>query len=410
MVAVRTGEPGGFSSQWGETMVSAALYRLRIPFKRPFGHSIVTRDHAEAIILVLQANERVGVGECVPRAYVTGETFESVWTAIRGLDLTRLWNRVELTSKAALARSVEALELPNLLGSEVLGLSAGCAVELAMLDLACKLAGWQLRELAFEMGLPPAILSEAPLDETISVPLDLQKEPQELASLVDSRLGHLKVKVGADLDMDLRRLRQCREIFGPHLSMSVDANMAWSLDDALEAAELFRPLRIAWYEEPLKKSSRHLYKVFREQARSAVMLDESACSFSQTERAIQDGHCDFINIRISKCGGYLPSLRLAALAFGSGVEFQHGTQVGQMGFLNAAGRHFTSAVKGIVACEGGPGLANLEDFPTATQIQLDWNVGHLVGISGPGIGTAPAPQKLRAYALESATWDGTSWC
>ena len=356
-------------------MVTASLHRLRIPFKRPFGHSIITRDHAEAIILVLEANGRVGVGECVPRVYVTGETFESVWSAILGLDLSELWSRVDMRSKAILARSVEQLELPRLLRSDVLGLSAGCAAELAVLDLACKLNGWQLRELAFEMGLPAAILSETPLDETISVPLDLQKEPHELASLVGSRLGHLKVKVGADLEMDVLRLRQCRQIFGPLISMSVDANMAWSFDDAIMAADLFRPFRIAWYEEPLQKSSRHQYKAFRERSSSAVMLDESACSLEQTKRAIQSGHCDFINIRLSKCGGYLPSLRLAELAARSGIKFQHGTQVGQLGFLNAAGRHFTSTVRDIVACEGGPGLANLEDFPTTTQLELDLECG-----------------------------------
>jgi hypothetical protein len=91
------------------------------------------------------------------------------------------------------------------------------------------------------------------------------------------------------------------------------------------------------------------------------------------------------------------------------VQFQHGTQVGQLGFLNAAGRQFTSIVRGIVACEGGPGLANLRDFPTTHELRLDWNLGHLVGLAGPGLGASADTDKIRTYSIRSARWTGTCW-
>jgi L-alanine-DL-glutamate epimerase-like enolase superfamily enzyme len=391
-------------------MITASLHHLRIPLHRPFGHVIATRDHAEAIVLVIEAEGASGVGECVPRPYVTGETFESVWDAIRGLDLTDVWTRVDGTSRPSLARSVEQLALPERLrAGGVLGLAAGCAVELAILDLRCKLGGWWLGELAFAMGLPAELLGEPPLPEIISVPLDLRTEPSELLHRVGSRLGHLKVKVGADLAADVRRVRECRQIFGSAISMSVDANMAWSVEEAVRAADALRPFQIAWYEEPLQVGVRHRYRELREQSGARVMLDEAACSFPQTRQAIESGSCDLVNIRLSKCGGYLASLRLAELARSAGVGFQHGTQVGQLGFLNAAGRHFTSIVTGIVACEGGPNLANLRDFPTRTRVELDWSAGHLVGLSGPGIGASHDPEKLRIYSTRAAAWDGSSW-
>jgi L-alanine-DL-glutamate epimerase-like enolase superfamily enzyme len=391
-------------------MITAALHQIRIPFRKPFGHVIATRDHAEAIVLVLEAEGAEGVGECVPRPYVTGETFDSVWDAISGLDLTDVWAAVDGASTASLAHGVEALALPERLRARaVLGLAAGCAVELAVLDLRCKLAGWRLGELAFAMGLPAELLGEPPLPEVISVPLDLRTAPRELLHLAGSRLGHLKIKVGADLAADVQRVRECREIFGAAMSISVDANMAWSVEEALEAADALRPFRIAWYEEPLEPGARDRYRELRERGGVAVMLDEAACSFDQARRAIEAGACDLVNIRLSKCGGYLASLRLAALARSAGVRFQHGTQVGQLGFLNAAGRHFTSIVKGIVACEGGPGLANLSDSPTRTKLELDWSAGHLVGLSGPGHGASHDPEKLRAYSIRSAAWDGARW-
>ena len=274
-------------------MITASLHHLRIPLRKAFGHVLATRDHAEAIILVLEAEGASGVGECVPRPYVTGETFESVWDAILGLDLTDVWTKVDGTSRSSLARSVEQLALPERLrAADVLGLAAGCAVELAVLDLRCKLAGWRLGELAFAMGLPAELLDDAPRHELISVPLDLRTEPRELAHLVGSKLGHLKVKVGADLEADVRRVRECRRIFGSTISMSVDANMAWSVDEAVRAADALRPFQIAWYEEPLQPGVRHRYRELRERAGVAVMLDEAACSFPQTRRAIEAGSCD----------------------------------------------------------------------------------------------------------------------
>jgi len=343
----------------------------------------------------------IGVGECVPRPYVTGETFDSVWDTIVRLDLGALWDKIDGTSRSGLAHTVERLALP--------GLAARCAVELALLDLRCKLAGWRLADLAFELGLPVGMLNETPLDEIISVPLDLRSEPQDLAHLVGSRLGHLKIKVGGDLASDVRRVRECRALFGTSVTMSIDANMAWSVDDTLRAADALAPSELAWYEEPLQQTQRHRYRELRERSGIAVMLDESACSYAQTKDAIDDGRCDLINIRISKQGGYIAALRIAELALRARVLYQHGTQVGQVGFLNAAGRQFTSIVRGIVACEGGPGLANLSDFPTLAKLELDWELGHLVGMSGPGVGVRPDLAKLRGYAVREALLERGRW-
>ncbi len=402
-------------------MLTATLHHLRIPFARPFGHALATRDHAEALVLVAAAPGEaaparvLGVGECVPRPYVTGETFDSAWRAITASSLSALWARLDRSSPAALAGSASSLDLPAHLRGDApgapLALAAGCAVELALLDLACRLADWRLTDLAFALELPEALVERAlALPEVISIPLDFTRQPADLAPLVGSRLGHLKIKVGADLAEDVRRVRECRQLFGPSLSMSVDANMAWGFDDALRAADALRPFDLAWYEEPLHAGDRPRYPELRQRAAIAVMLDEAACSYAQADAAIAAGACDLLNLRLSKCGGYLATLRLAARAHADGVRFQHGTQVGQLGFLNAAGRHFTSVVRGIVACEGGPGLANLTDFPTTARLALDWDAGHLVGTGGPGLGAAPDLDKLARYSVRVASWDGARWC
>lgn len=365
----------------------ASLHHLKIPLRRPFGHVLATRDHAEAIVVVLEDGGTIGVGESVPRPYVTGETFDTAWQAIRGIRVDAL--RIDATSPASLARSVEQLPLP--------GLAARCAVELALLDLHCKRAGWPLSALA--MGLPPALVSEAPLPEIISVPLDLHSEPDDLARRVGPGVGHVKIKVGAELAADVRRVAACRARFGASVTMSIDANMAWTVDETARAADALRRFDLAWIEEPLQPALRDRYPALR--VGIPIMLDESVCSVDDARRAIERRACALINIRLSKHGGFLAALRIAALAQAAGVGYQHGCQVGQLGILNAAGRHFTRTVRGIVACEGGPGLANLCDYPTRDQVELDWQRGHLVGLCGPGLGVEIDRDKLARYAVRA---------
>lgn len=388
----------------------AMLYQVAIPFHRPFGHVVATRHAAEAIVLVVEADNLIGVGECVPRSYVTGETFDTVWEAITRLDLAAAYAASDRTDAAALASSIEQLDLPTRLTVHgVPGLAATCAVELALLDLACRRTGCELAALTHAIDLPPTLVADHPLAEVISVPLDFHSEPERIAPLAERGLGHLKVKVGVDLARDVARVRECRALLGPRLSMSIDANMAWGLDEALRAADALRPYDIAWFEEPLRPDHRSLYPALRARGGVAVMLDEAACGYAQTARAIAMEACDLINIRISKCGGFLASLRLAELAHHANIGFQHGAQVGQLGFLNAAGRHFTRSIRGAVACEGGPGLANLSDFPTRRKVELDWSVGHLVGLAGPGLGVEPDVDKLRRYAVRTAAWTNGRW-
>ena len=52
----------------------------------------------------------------------------------------------------------------------------------------------------------------------------------------------------------------------------------------------------------------------RRQVKVPIMLDESLCGRIDAERAVAEDACDLFNIRLSKCGGFLPSLRLVQFA------------------------------------------------------------------------------------------------
>jgi L-fuconate dehydratase len=61
---------------------------------------------------------------------------------------------------------------------------------------------------------------------------------------------HFKLKVGADVDDDVRRARMLREEIGPDRALMLDANQAWDVDQAIEAMRALAPFRPVWIEEP----------------------------------------------------------------------------------------------------------------------------------------------------------------
>ncbi len=59
----------------------------------------------------------------------------------------------------------------------------------------------------------------------------------------------IKLKVGADVDADVRRLALAREAIGPDIGLAVDANQAWNVDEAIAWIERLRSAGLAWVED-----------------------------------------------------------------------------------------------------------------------------------------------------------------
>ena len=60
----------------------------------------------------------------------------------------------------------------------------------------------------------------------------------------------IKLKVGADLDDDIRRFRKAREVCGPDFPIAIDANQRWEVSEAIEWVRALAEFRPAWVEEP----------------------------------------------------------------------------------------------------------------------------------------------------------------
>jgi L-fuconate dehydratase len=74
--------------------------------------------------------------------------------------------------------------------------------------------------------------------------------PERARDAIAEGFGHLKLKVGADLETDLRRARLVREAIGPEHRLSLDANQAWGVEQAIAAIDALAEVDPWWIEEP----------------------------------------------------------------------------------------------------------------------------------------------------------------
>ena len=74
--------------------------------------------------------------------------------------------------------------------------------------------------------------------------------PDRAQDALDAGFTHLKLKVGGDPETDLRRARIVREAIGPENKLSLDANQAWGVEQAIEAVRILAEVDPWWIEEP----------------------------------------------------------------------------------------------------------------------------------------------------------------
>jgi muconate cycloisomerase len=172
--------------------------------------------------------------------------------------------------------------------------------------------------------------------------------PRKLVALalVIRALGitQVKIKVGDDLDRDLHSLELLRKVLGRDVDLRVDANCAWTPAEAVEAIERMGVHGIAAVEQPVAGDDLDGLRHVSDAVTVPVIADESLRTVDEARRLAETNACGAFNIRVSKCGGLLDSMRIAKIAAEAGIFCVVGAQVGESGILSAAGRHAAAAI------------------------------------------------------------------
>ncbi|MDQ1372325.1 MAG: Dipeptide epimerase [Candidatus Thermoplasmatota archaeon] len=304
-------------------MIESVLTRTFIN-QRKYGFRIATgsADVAENIAVKIVSGDESGVG-CASPSDVTHETVRTVEEF-----LAKVPKKIVGTDEADLSglhRRLDAIAPGNT--------SAKAAVDIAAYDLLSKRAGKPLREF-----LGGARGDSVLTDMTIGIE---SKDVTVKRALKHYKEGFraLKIKVGLDLEDDVRRVAAVRDAVGPKVQLRVDANQGYSVEQAVTFCEAMRTLDVAVVEQPVKAEDYAGLKRVKERSAVPIMADECVKDVADARRVIRDEVVDLINIKLMKSSGIHDAITINRLAAEAGI----GTMVGCMGEIQlsiAAGLHF----------------------------------------------------------------------
>jgi muconate cycloisomerase len=387
-------------------LAELTLFHTRIRLRRPVRHASHTRSDTDNLLVRCVLEDKTeGFGEGVPREYVTGETVESDFELLKKTDLaSQLGPCNNFCAALTMAERLELARVPN---DErgCRGNAARCAIELAVLDAYGQHFRQPLssavQQLAPELYEPRSTVTYS---GAITSARGFKLRWAALGLRL-YRFHHIKVKVGMKGYNDPQRLRLIRRLLGPKVDLRVDANEAWSPAEVVERIRELEPYNLTSVEQPVPHSFVHVLADVRHKVHAPLMLDESLCSHADAERAIDKRTCDLFNLRLSKCGGFIRTLRLAQFARRHQMGYQLGCQVGETATLSAAGRHFAAAVAGLRYVEG-----SFDRFLVCEPLSIEDLTFHRGGqspaLASPGLGITVDPQAVQRVAVRQESLIG----
>ncbi len=227
-----------------------------------------------------------------------------------------------------------------------------------------------------------ALLSDDPaprvhVNATLSA-LDRAGAAEQAARAVNDGFGCLKLKVG--VGDDAGRVAAARAAAGPQVKLRVDANGAWSVDQAVRAIDALAPAGLELVEEP--SHGLQAIREVRERVAVRVAIDETAAE----PGALGAGVADAVCLKISRCGGIAGLLAAATLVRAYGGEvYLASTLDGPLGVAAAVHAAAALASRGPLAHCGLATLALFADLENPLPV----HEGAIALPTAPGLGVQP---------------------
>ena len=189
------------------------------------------------------------------------------------------------------------------------------ALDIALWDLKAKKANLQLNDL---LGIPKP---STPTSITVGInPPEVVKERVELI-LKNKQVRALKIKLGSPngIDYDKEIYSQVLESTkSSKISIRVDANGGWALDDAKEMIKWLSERNAEYIEQPLAEGNEDQLKFLFKGRSLPIFVDES-CRFSEDVPRLAN-FVDGVNLKLMKCGGITEALRILNTARSFGLK------------------------------------------------------------------------------------------
>lgn len=255
-----------------------------LPFKYPFTISKGTKTHQPALIVSLEHFGRKGYGEAPAISYYNIPVEKMIE------DLEQKKQFVEKFSFMDPERYWHYLhhlfpQNPFLV----------CALDIAGWDLYGKMQRKPLHQLwKLDTSTAPLTDFTIGMDSIETMVAKMKEKPWPI----------YKVKVGTDNDIEMvAALRKETDAI-----LRVDANAGWTLEQALQKIPLLKDLGVEFVEQPLAKDDWEGMRTLYQQSPLPLFADEACVAEADVQKC--HNHFHGINIKLTKCSGITPALRM----------------------------------------------------------------------------------------------------
>jgi L-fuconate dehydratase len=214
----------------------------------------------------------------------------------------------------------------------------------------------------------------------------------------------IKLKVGLNLEDDLRRCRIAREAIGPTVALAVDANQRWNVEASIDWLKQFAPYNVAWAEEPTSPDDVLGHAVIR---RGVAPMRISTGEHTQNrvifKQLFQAQAVDLIQIDAARVGGVNENLAILLMAAKFKVPvFPHAGGVGLCELVQHLAMADFVAISGSMEDRAIEFVDHLhEHFVDPVRIRG----GRYAAPAGAGFSAQMRPESVEHYRFPS----GAAW-
>jgi L-alanine-DL-glutamate epimerase-like enolase superfamily enzyme len=358
------------------------LYRLEVPSGRKFGDCTCWCDQLDIITVRLESNQGHrgwGFGQTISKGHFTRPApyivpMPSLVEMRAEFDKT-FWPLLKDQNPIAVMQHKPAL-FPKYTPTEQ-------AIRTALWDL-----------LALEMNLPLYQLLGAKPEQNrvlaygsgLDFPLSEEEAIAVYRGFVKLGLKAIKVKVGdPDPRRDLRRLQVIRETVGDSMEMAIDANEAWTCDEAIERIRFFQKegVRLSYVEDPLYRDDLDGLIRFNASIDIDVVGHDYLVEPKDLRRLVEQKAVNRLRVN----GDIDFAIICADIAADLRVPLIYGNSPFELGIHAAAAFPYFERIE-----YSALGWNDLPKHP------LRFENGYAIAPSQPGMGFEPDPEKLKEFS------------
>ncbi len=281
---------------------------IALPMVAPFVAAHGTVSSRTSVLVRILGTEDEGWGECaaLPEPTYSEEFVDGAYLALQELLVPRL---------LATNGTVTATDLSSVFAEVIGHPMAKASIELALLDAQGRRSEISLARMFAPHSADPAATVPA------GVAIGLLATPEDLAAEVSTRVaegyGRIKIKIAPGRDIDF--IQAARDAVGVHIELSVDANGAYTLDDAKMLAGL-DDFDLAYIEQPLAADNLLNHAELARRISTRICLDESLTSATVTREALDMGACSVVCVKAPRYGSWVEAASVLDHCAGLGID------------------------------------------------------------------------------------------